>query len=126
VTFEARHAARHRVLEGAQQIAHLLRIEAAAELGRADQVDEHHRQLASLGVWSRRDRWRRGRRHCRRRLQGSGSGARFVQCGDGFEQEAAVTDRGDPDLLEVLHRQPRQHPGVDGILAERRLVPLEP
>jgi hypothetical protein len=39
---------------GADDLAQILGIEARREFGRADQVAEHHRQLATLGVdWRR-------------------------------------------------------------------------
>ena len=41
---------------GADQLAQVLGVEAGGERGRADQVDEHHRELAALGLCSRRDR----------------------------------------------------------------------
>ena len=42
--------ARDRVLVGAEDLAHLLRDRAGGERGRADQVDEHDRELAPLGL----------------------------------------------------------------------------
>ena len=50
VALEARDLARDGVLVGADDLAHLLGIEPARERGRADQVDEHHRQLPPLGL----------------------------------------------------------------------------
>ena len=38
------------VLVGADDLAHLLRVEPGRERGRADQVDEHDRELAALGL----------------------------------------------------------------------------
>ena len=35
---------------GADQLAQVLGVEAGRECGRADQVDEHHRELAALGL----------------------------------------------------------------------------
>ena len=52
VALEARDLARDRVLVGADELAHLLGVEPAGERGRADQVDEHHRELPALGLGS--------------------------------------------------------------------------
>ena len=56
VPLEAGDLARDRVLVGADDLAQVLGIEAGREGGRADEVDEHHRELPPLGLRSRRDR----------------------------------------------------------------------
>jgi hypothetical protein len=83
--FEAGDLGGHRVLVGVDDVAHLLGVELRAERGRADEVDEHHRELPPLGVQSRR-RGGLGIRESRRgRL-----GKRSAQRGDGSQQALAV------------------------------------
>ena len=48
VALEAGDLARDRVLVRAEDLAHLLRVEPGGERGRADEVDEHHRELPAL------------------------------------------------------------------------------
>jgi hypothetical protein len=48
VPFEAADLSRHRVLIAPDHLAHVLGIELARQRRRADQIDEHHRQLPSL------------------------------------------------------------------------------
>jgi len=50
VALEAGDLARNRVLIGAQYLAHLFWVEMPREHRRADEVDEHHRELAPLGL----------------------------------------------------------------------------
>ena len=50
VALEARDLARDRVLVGADELAHLLRVEAGRERGRADEVAEQDRQPPPLGL----------------------------------------------------------------------------
>ncbi len=50
MALEARDLAGDGVLVGAQHRAHLLRVEPLGKRGRADQIDEHHGQLAALGL----------------------------------------------------------------------------
>ena len=47
---EAPQGAAHRILIAADQLAQILRIEAARQLGRADQIAEQDRQLPPLGI----------------------------------------------------------------------------
>ena len=57
MAFQLRDFSRHRVLVGEHDLAQLFGIETAAEVGRADEVDEHERQMTALD--------RRGRAGCR-------------------------------------------------------------
>ena len=97
VALEARDLARDRVLVGADELAHLLGVEAGRERGRADEVAEHHRELAALGLADGRRSLLGGRRLGRRRA--------VPQGGDGGEQLAAVTDRGHAEAGQVLGRE---------------------
>jgi hypothetical protein len=56
-TVVARHHARHRVLIGADDLAHVLRIEPRGKRGRADEVREHDGELATLRCVDGRGGW---------------------------------------------------------------------
>ena len=99
-------------VEGADQLAQILWVEAGREGGRADQVREQHRELPPLGLARGHERRGRGAGRC-------GTGP---QGGDPSEQPLAVADRGNADLLEVLGGQARQDPRIDVVVAERRLI----
>ena len=125
VALEARDLAGDGVLVGADDLAHLLGVEPRGERGRADQVDEHHRELAALGLERRR-----GSRIGRRCGAGLGRGGRRrlgrgAQGGDRLEHPAPVADDGDADVLEVVGGQLRQDLAVDVVVAERLGVMLQ-
>ena len=65
VSFETRDLARHRVLIGADQRAHVFRVEARHQLGRAHQVTKQDCQLSPLRVAGNGSRRRHGV-HCNR------------------------------------------------------------
>ena len=111
VAVEAGDPARHRVLEGAQQAAHLLGVEPAAQRRRADEVDEHHRELAPLGT--RRDRGRLGR------LRRGG------QVADRLQDRLARPER-QAELAQVGVGQLGQDVGRELGVAERLRVALQP
>jgi hypothetical protein len=92
-------------------LAQILRIELRRQRGRADQIAEHYRQLAAFSIGSY---GYRGEGHLRR------------ERADGIEQPPAVPNQADAEILQILGRQARQHPCVDLVRAERRLVLLEP
>jgi hypothetical protein len=121
VALVADDLARDRVLVGAQDLAHLLGVEAGGERGRADHVDEHHRELAALGLRAARP-VRGGAR--RRRWRGPRVG-RPGQGGDRGQEPLAVAERGDPELAQVVLGQGRQQVRVDVVVAERLLVPAQ-
>jgi CHASE2 domain-containing sensor protein len=80
---------------GADDLAQILGIEARGQRRRTNQIAEHHRQLAALGfAGGDGDRggrqWRFGR----------------AERGDGVEQSAAMADRGDTQLAQILAREP--------------------
>ena len=50
VTFKTGHYASDRVLITGYHRSHIFRIEPSRQRGRSDQIDEHHRQMAPLGV----------------------------------------------------------------------------
>jgi hypothetical protein len=88
----------------------------ACQLGRADQIAEHHRQLATFGV---------------QRPRGGGDRLRgcwnpsLVEPGDGIEELAPMSDRGDAKRGQVVGGQPRQHLGINVVGLERLNVILE-
>jgi hypothetical protein len=99
---------------GADQLPQILRVETRRECRRADEIAEHHRQLAPLGL---------GRRRC---IAGSRRhGRRGAERGDGIEELAPVADRCNADLPEILRCQLRQHLAVDLVVAEGRQIALK-
>ena len=100
-------------LVGEEQLTHVLRIEPRRKLSRADEVDEHDRELAALGLCAARRgalrRWTRG-----------------PQSGDRREQGAAVTDRAHAEIRKVPGGQLGEDSFGDIVVAEARLVLPEP
>ena len=94
---------------GADDPAHVLGIEPRRQRGRADEVAEHHGELAALGGVRRC--WR-GSGGCRLRRS-----FRRAQTCDRLEQALAVPE-GHADLFEVAVRQLAQNLGVDVVLAK--------
>ncbi len=99
----------------ADDLAQILGIELRRQRRRTDQVAEHHRELAALCAAGSRH-WAGIRIRCRA----------GPQRGDGIEQLAAVSDRGDAEPDQIVGGQARQDLGVDVVLAECRLVAREP
>jgi len=85
-------------------LAQILGIEPRGKCGRADEIAEHHRQLPTLGFGC-----------CR---HGS------TERGDAGQKLAAMADRHDADLLEILRCQLRQYLGIDRVVAKRCFVLL--
>ena len=79
----------------ALDLAQILGVEARRQRRRADEIAKHHRQLAALS-FAGGDGDRGGRR------------CRFgrAERGDGVEQSAAMADRGDTQLAQILAREP--------------------
>jgi hypothetical protein len=96
---------------GAEDVAQLFRVEPRRECRRADQIAKKHGQLPPLGGGRRR--WLR-------------DGLVAAQGGDRGEQLAPVTDRLDPQILEVVCRQLEEDLGIDGIPGECLLVLRQP
>ena len=53
VSVEARDATRDRVLVAAHHLLQVLRVERLRQLGRAHEINEHHRELTALRMGSR-------------------------------------------------------------------------
>jgi LDH2 family malate/lactate/ureidoglycolate dehydrogenase len=87
-------------------LAQILWIEPRRERGRTDQIAERHRQLPALGLLDAR------RRRCRRQI-GNASLGGLAYRGDCLQQLAAVADRGDADLSEIVAGQLGQYLSVD-------------
>ena len=80
----------------ADDLAQILGIEPRRECRRADQIAEHHRQLAAFGIG--------GRRHiarCRRHRR-SGMGCTLGQYGDSIQQATAMPDRRNPEFAQIV------------------------
>ena len=95
-----------RVLVGADDLAHLLGVEPRRERGRADQVAEHHRQLAALGLCA-----------CGRRCTASLG----TECSDGLQELLAWAER-QSKLFEISLAELGEHFPVNLVVAERRLI----
>jgi hypothetical protein len=106
VAFEPRYHLGDGGVIGAQQLAHILRVETRGERRRTGQIAKHDCQLPALSAGFDVA----GRRNVRRERL------------DRFEQPPAMTDGGDTDFPQILRRQAAEHFEIDIILAERRLV----
>jgi hypothetical protein len=104
-----RPATSAQVAVGAQHRA-VLRIELARQLGRADEVAEQHRQLASLGLARNRRSWLSG--------LGAGIGRPGGQGRYRFEQALAVA-QVEPKLLQIGIGQIAQDVARNPVLGER-------
>ena len=105
---------------GADDLPHVLGIEPRRQRGRADEIAEHHRELAALGGVQRARRGRRRSRNgdCRRALlHGFEIGNRAQQLAAMAEQEA--------QLLQILIRQIGEDAEIDPVLAKRLRVLLQ-
>jgi hypothetical protein len=118
---EALEASDHpgrRVLIGAEHLAHVLGIELGRQFGRADQIDEHHRQLPPLGLARGRPRsWLSG--------LGAGIGRSGVERRYPLEQPLPVS-KVEPKLLEIGIGQVAQDVAVDAVLCERLRMMAKP
>jgi hypothetical protein len=103
---------------GSNDLAQILGVEPSRELGRTDQIAEHHRQLPAFGIGGSRGIV--GRRNHRR---GGRRSAERSNCG---EELAAMTDRSHADADQVVGRQLRQHFVIDIIVSECGRVSFEP
>jgi len=83
----------------ADHIAQIFGVDARRELGRADQVAEHDSQLSPLGLCSDSRAWGRRRRCLRGVLT-------IAERSNGVEQAAAMADRRNAKLAQVVGRQP--------------------
>ena len=100
----------HRIVIAAQQLAQILRIVPARQLGRADQIAEQHRELAPLG------RADRVAARAQRRQRGTLSVGRLRSLarplGDRAQQPAAMAER-QPQLLQILVAELGQQVEID-------------
>jgi len=104
---------------GTDHRAVLFGIEARGQHRRIDEIAEHHSQLSPFGLARSAEGWG-GRKRC------LGCWLSITQCGDGIEQPAAVTDRRDAKLAQIVGRKPVQHLPVNIVIAERGHVLFEP
>jgi hypothetical protein len=98
-------------------LAQILGIELRRQRCRADQIAEHHRELAAFGVAPSHVGGPRGRRRNTRR----GS-----KRGDALEQSSAMAHQHHAEIFEIFGSQARQHSFVDLVVAERLSVLAEP
>ena len=129
-----RHRRRSGIEISADQVAPLLGIELRGNAGRADEIAEHHREIAAFargfGRWG--ERRRRHRSRDRRRNDGRcRRGCRHrrscpLQRGDRPQNLAPVAERGNADLFQVLIGQIGKDREIDIVLGETRRVLTEP
>ncbi len=105
-------------LIGADHLPHVLRVKSRRQLGRAHQVDEHHRQLPPFRFGASMWRWLLGGGYAERLRSRS-------KRGDRVQQLFAMAER-DPELLQVLLAEVRQDFEVDIVLGERPCVLRKP
>jgi hypothetical protein len=103
----------------ADYLPHLLGIEARRQHRRVDEVAEHHGQLASLGNAGRSNGWDGGERCC-------GCWLNIPQRRDGIEQSAAVPDRSNTELTQILARESTQNLPINVVVVERGPIFFEP
>ena len=108
---EAAHRLGDAFLIGRNDLAQVLRVHAGGERRRADEVREHHRDLAALGgVLGLR-------LHCGDGYRGGSFGHRN-EGRDRLQQLLAMAERRDADILEIVVGQPPQQLDVDVVGAE--------
>lgn len=94
---------------GAQDLAHLFGIEPDRQLGRADQIDEHDREMTAIA------------RACQARF-----GPARIEGSDRLQQPPAMAKGADPEILQIAVRQGSQQRRIDVIGCEQLGIPLEP
>jgi hypothetical protein len=117
VTFVARDLASDRVLIAADDIPQVLRIQAFGKRRGAYEVDEHHRQLAALGLALRRQGGYRPIALPFVLLIGQGRDRR--------EQNPAVSQQ-DTELAQILVGQVRKRAEIDAVLDKCLGIPAQP
>ena len=110
------HRRRGGVDVAADEIPPILGVEFRGDAGRADEIAEHHGEVAALGgFYGRRGRLRVGRDEGRRR----------GRVRDGFQEPSSMPEQN-AELFEIGVAEVGQDIGIDAVVAERRLVLPEP
>src|SRR5262249_13691202 len=114
---EVAHGFGYAFLIGRNDLAQVLRVHARGKCGRADEVGEHHRDLAAFcGIYWRvsvRDSHAGADRLCTQ-----------IERTNGF-QEPETSPKWKTQLAEMIVREIVQDVGVDRVLAENRLILFE-
>ena len=103
-TAVALNACRRAPMVGADDVSHVLGVEPARQRCRADEIAEHHCELATLGL-----RW-------------GGRGGRSVQLRDRGQQLAPMADADNAEILQIIRRKVGEDLAVDFVVAKRRFV----
>jgi hypothetical protein len=103
---------------GADDLAQILGVVPPRQRRRADQIAEHHGQLAPLGLAGDCNSGGFGLSDTLRRVA--------AKRRDRRQQPAPMADRRDAEFLDVVSRQVAQHLHIDRVLAECILVLLQP
>jgi hypothetical protein len=88
------------------EFTHIFRIQPRIELRRSYQVAAQYSELASVGF----------RGSCVE-LSG-GSRRRIAQFSDGFKELAAMSNKGNSEVPQIVAREPRQDRTVDRVIVE--------
>ena len=84
---------------GGDDVVQVLWIEPYGQFSRANEVAEHDRELAALGLGG-------GGGGCGSNGRRFSCGWTITECGDSVEQAAAVANRRNSELAQILRRQP--------------------
>jgi hypothetical protein len=104
-------------------LAQILGIEPRRQLGRTDQIAEHHQKLSPFSVSARR-----GIARCRGHSSGGPLGP---ERGNGIEPPPPMPHQREPGVLQILDGQAMRHSGIDRVRADAgsyfsRPRPLKP
>ena len=116
---EAGHGVGDAAVIHADQLAQILGIEAPRQRCRAHQIAKHHGQLPPLGLAGSK----RSLGRCRRCLN---SPVPIDESGDRVKQAAAVADRRNAEIAQIVAGQPAQNLPVNVVVAERWRILFEP
>ena len=103
--------------ETIEQTMDLFRTNLAAQACVADKVGKEHGDLSPFGIGGVRPSYPRHRY--------INPGRRGSQSGDRLKQFAAMPDRRDTQVLQIVRRELWQHIGIDGVFAKRGFVLLK-
>ena len=120
VAAKPRHGVRRLVEIGIEDIAPVFHVEPRGEAGRTDQIAEHHRDRAALGIQGAKVCGAEAGAAATSRRLGSAPFGRHTRC-YGLQQSFAVAER-DAELFEVAVSEIGEHVHIDLVVA--KLLPV--